>query len=677
VTFRDCLRDRFGVGARTCIFRVGGVIDYGICQAGSGCSAIIQPYLTVAGQTAPGTGIMLRGFNFEVRNDPPNPPGHDVIVRHLRIRNRFYNDSASCEEYLLLTTYNPYNVIFDHVSTGWNYRSAWSAGYGAVGITFQWSILSEGIVGSPLCTYPPSDSNPPSPSLGGVDNNTGTGDPSNGVSRLHNYYAHVSQRMPVQQSSATEQLVNNVMYNVGVGSTIETVNTGGSTQPPNAAMVNNYFYHGPNTNGGTTAQTEPIIYLGAGLTNQPPSDTLAANSWIYFSGNVHNINCPTGAEAQSCLYQHINWGDPAHAVYLNVNSTQQSFMPTIASQVSATQAMNDVLNHKVGAYAGLSQGQDSIDLRAIRALANHSSGVWDQTSTAATCSDGECGETGVYTSGTPYTDTDGDGISDAWETAHGLNPNDPSDGPRIAANGYSNLENYLNELAGDTISVQNPYPPELYVHWAFDEGTGGTTVDTGTCGCDGTLTNGPTWTPGRIGPNALSFNGVNQYVENAGVTWPASQPVSVVLWVNTAGGTNNGTFGLAGVTGGANVGAHIPFSDNRLYWDYPGFGTGRISTDFTPYLNQWTHVALVSNGVDFRAIYLNGALITSTTTAGTAPTPTSGLEVGKYVINSGANTYYHTGAIDDFRLYTYVLSASEIAALYTQPSTRLRRLSAH
>jgi hypothetical protein len=58
-------------------------------------------------------------------------------------------------------------------------------------------------------------------------------------------------------------------------------------------------------------------------------------------------------------------------------------------------------------------------------------------------------------------DTDHDGMPDAWEIARGLNPNDASDGPRVASNGYTNVENYLNEIAGDPIpgSSQTNLPP--------------------------------------------------------------------------------------------------------------------------------------------------------------------------------------------------------------------------
>jgi hypothetical protein len=57
----------------------------------------------------------------------------------------------------------------------------------------------------------------------------------------------------------------------------------------------------------------------------------------------------------------------------------------------------------------------------------------------------------VLATATPPQDTDHDGIPDSWEIVHGLNPKKASDGAALAANGYTNVENYLNELAGDPI----------------------------------------------------------------------------------------------------------------------------------------------------------------------------------------------------------------------------------
>ncbi len=56
----------------------------------------------------------------------------------------------------------------------------------------------------------------------------------------------------------------------------------------------------------------------------------------------------------------------------------------------------------------------------------------------------------ILKSAVPPTDTDNDGMADAWETAHGLDANNPADGPSVTANGYTNIENYINELSGES-----------------------------------------------------------------------------------------------------------------------------------------------------------------------------------------------------------------------------------
>ena len=57
--------------------------------------------------------------------------------------------------------------------------------------------------------------------------------------------------------------------------------------------------------------------------------------------------------------------------------------------------------------------------------------------------------------GTVLPDTDGDGMPDDWETAHGLNPNDKNDGNTKNEEGYTNLEVYLNSLVAHITDAQN------------------------------------------------------------------------------------------------------------------------------------------------------------------------------------------------------------------------------
>jgi hypothetical protein len=55
----------------------------------------------------------------------------------------------------------------------------------------------------------------------------------------------------------------------------------------------------------------------------------------------------------------------------------------------------------------------------------------------------------AYSGGIAYPDADGDGMDDAWESARGLDPTDPADGSQVGRNGYTHVENFINELAGD------------------------------------------------------------------------------------------------------------------------------------------------------------------------------------------------------------------------------------
>ena len=118
-------------------------------------------------------------------------------------------------------------------------------------------------------------------------------------------------------------------------------------------------------------------------------------------------------------------------------STPFSF-PTLTTQ-SAANAYTNVLAN-VGATRPL---QDSVDARLISDVQKRTGRIISYPS--------DVGGWPSLAAGTPPTDTDKDGMPNSWESSHGLNPNDVNDGARASSNGYTNLENYLNELAGDVI----------------------------------------------------------------------------------------------------------------------------------------------------------------------------------------------------------------------------------
>jgi hypothetical protein len=110
--------------------------------------------------------------------------------------------------------------------------------------------------------------------------------------------------------------------------------------------------------------------------------------------------------------------------------------PAPTRLLSPQDAVTTVLNG-----AGASRpSRDGVDARLVDEVRS-----WGRSG-AIISDENAMGGPGSIAGGQAPVDSDGDGIPDAWETANGLNPNDASDGMRIASNGYANLENYVNSL---------------------------------------------------------------------------------------------------------------------------------------------------------------------------------------------------------------------------------------
>lgn len=447
ITLSDCMTDRFGVGARTCIFRIGGLIDFSDngtrkCER----CADATPFLTVAGQTAPGDGIMIRGMEFGMSNT------HDIIVRHLRLRagNTPFNDQGSMGT---IGYTNPtHDVIFDHFSVGWApddtiESDGWN-------FTFQWGIVSEGLGYCQTLPEPYCDTSKAQGTDGG-DDRTSQGEPV-GVSLLHNYYAHMEKRLPIIGGGRV-QIVNSMIYNSG-GSGIMVFFAQSGRNRGDLELVNNYWVSGPDNNNGHPW----VTLLACGNGNNCPE---VQASRVYLSGNYHSLHRPDNSSPETDVIE----GDPPWDPQV-VSTPFGDPFPPVPSQVSAQQAHTDLLA-RAGAYAvaggGMSPRRDLIDQRSIDSSAcglsgsclagYYPSGAYDTQTTdsyAGPATDAHGWPT--YNNGTPYPDTDGDGIADDWETAHGLNPTDAADGPALASNGYSNLENFINELAGDGAPLGTP-----------------------------------------------------------------------------------------------------------------------------------------------------------------------------------------------------------------------------
>jgi len=202
----------------------------------------------------------------------------------------------------------------------------------------------------------------------------------------------------------------------------------------------------------------------------------------------------------------------------------------------------------------------------------------------------------------------------------------------------------------DTISN---LPPDFIVDYAYSYGGNSNNI---------AVVYFPLVPPLTFG-NALSFNGVDQYVSitNFGAIAPTKE-VTVEFWTYTPTNTIQSVFGLSPDIGDTNrIRAHIHWVNTNTYWDFGNLTTsGRLSYPSPAgTLSNWQHYALVasSNG-NFMAIYRNGVLETNKT--GMTP-----FVRGNYELRlGGSDNDFLNGQLDEFRVWNTARTANEIAANY-------------
>ena len=206
--------------------------------------------------------------------------------------------------------------------------------------------------------------------------------------------------------------------------------------------------------------------------------------------------------------------------------------------------------------------------------------------------------------------------------------------------------------------------------WKFDEGSGTTAADASGNGNNGTLVGGPTWTTAsKVGSGALQFDGVNDYItipDSASISSiEGSNQVTIALWIK-----RNSTApiylvsrynysNLFSIHGDSNW-------DLRPWWRYGGSGSGGTTLDHSGCdacllsVGRWHHVvAIYNNPTSY--IYVDGKLISSRDGTGGALNTgsTDPLLIGNYA------SLYMNGSLDDVRIYSRALSATEVQQLYT------------
>lgn len=203
--------------------------------------------------------------------------------------------------------------------------------------------------------------------------------------------------------------------------------------------------------------------------------------------------------------------------------------------------------------------------------------------------------------------------------------------------------------------------------WTFDGGSPG--IDKSGNNNNGTLTNGPKTTIGKIG-QALNFDGSNDYVISS-VTPPPSN-ITVSFWIKTQSKSN-------GVMYFANGALDVTVYDRQIYIDSSGrikarWWNSNLTNNLQGWLtgntsitnNLWHHIVIINNTVNGKTIYLDGVLDGSDSTVYTGyngyATPKLHFGVSRNDQDFGSD--YLNGKLDDVRIYNRALSAQEIQRLY-------------
>lgn len=408
-------------GPRTVVFRTGGIVHL------QSRLVVTNPYLTIAGQTAPGGGIVIAGRPFWINT-------YNVIVRHIRVR---YGDSRS--DGTALITDDAFggrpvsDLIVDHVSASWGRDENLSFykmedvnndGHAPATerITVQWSIIGEA-QGERFHPY---------------------GTVFGGKHATYHHNLHACQiswepykeierpLRPLSLDPAPDDLnlINNVFF-VWLNRGLE----GGG--PGTINIINNWFV--PDADPYVEGRDFPIIQRVESETQGQRSrylagnvmqgrDDVTANNWLNVQGQVEAVRSEQPFEM---------------LVPIPIESAEAAYQ-AVLERSGATLPTRDAVDQRIVAAT---RNQTSyylpIEIKQIDFYPFSVEGVVDFPE---------------YAAGTAPPDDDHDGIPNAWESVKGLDPADPRDGARLVG-GYSNLEWYINALAGrDPEALAIAYP---------------------------------------------------------------------------------------------------------------------------------------------------------------------------------------------------------------------------
>lgn len=375
-------------GPRTVVFEVSGTIDL------EDDLSIDNPYITIAGQTAPGAGIAIRNGSLEIET-------HDVVVRYIRVRLGDQGDGGDA-----ISIRSGHNIIVDHCSASWSTDEVLSASTDdpeLSNVTVQWCFITEAL-------------NPENHGFGSLIRGTGGAK----YSFHHNLYAHNRGRNPRPgnydrnpHNEDPEGLLldfrNNVIYNWGGGHAGYNADSKSVTK---MNYVGNFLIPGANSENNGIAYETGSPYNKAYFDNNKYAFEEPEDPW-----NLVDFDEDWSQQQIEAYKQH----QPFPAASIKTDAPEEAF-------------------EKVLAHGGASlPNRDAVDQRIVNDIRNRTGAIID--------SQKEVGGWPELKSAPAPADTDRDGMPDHWEKDHGLDASDSSDAAeyRLSEN-YTNIEVYLNNL---------------------------------------------------------------------------------------------------------------------------------------------------------------------------------------------------------------------------------------
>jgi pectate lyase len=385
-------------GPRTVVFAVSGTIQL------KRELVIRNGKITIAGQTAPGDGITLRDYPFTIAAD-------DVVVRFIRSR---LGDETKVDGDAIGVIAGR-RIILDHVSASWSSDETLSVAASFKSpersfdeVTVQWSLIAESL-------------NETVAKGRGVQHGFGSLVRVSKGARVtyhHNLWLHHQDRMPrpgnylmpdVDPVGGFFDFRSNVFYNWGTDRAGYNMDFKGTRS--NYNFVDNCYWTGPSSKGAFAFE-ESSSHARAFFSGNTMNGDMPADPWTLV--RAHNSHLPEGLPAGY--------------------KSAHPFPVAPLRGDSAKTACPKVIDR-----AGASLVRDAVDLRLISDFHQRKGRIINSQS--------EVGGWPQLRSLAAPLDTDGDGLPDAWETAHGLDPHNPVDGASTdKKSGYTQLELYLADL---------------------------------------------------------------------------------------------------------------------------------------------------------------------------------------------------------------------------------------